>query len=671
MAPVIPPSAAKTHQVVLMEKARAAASFNTSELSCLIYGSAEAVKQRRGAYDRVETQLGTKDTSVLPRIYGNMDRERAYQESLEMGTIAFQDGIKHGHNFFSEVTPRGIFANASPIGLNILLFIPAIELCGSAEQRAQWLPLAKEGKIIGTYAQTELGHGTFVRGIETTAALDTTTDEFVIHSPTKSSTKFWPGGLGFSSTHAILMARLLVGADDHGPHLFMVQLRSLEDGKPLPGIKLGDIGPKLAYNGVDNSFAVFTNVRISRLNMLMKHTTIAADGTYTAVPNHAVLNYATMLRARAIMTRIAAFQLAQATTIATRYSTVREQGAGSNGTEKSVLQYKHQHFRILTLIAKSYGTFFASKYCTTEYEKVMHQQEQGSLSGLPYMHSLSAGLKAWATGEAADGAEDARKYCGGHGFLMISGLPDLVASSTGMVTFEGENYVLWLQVGRYLIKCVDTLVQGKKLHPEMAYLSDGSTYNAGPGAVNGVCEAQGSAFLDQHVQLDIYRHRATRLVHAIHKRFRGSSKTPEEAWNQHMLSIITAARAHIEYIVLRAFAAHIHHLEGTISVSLMNILATLCSLFALSHIINPRTVDALVNGLLEGLLPEAIALTDAWDFTDASLCSALGMKDGDVYGTMMRWVEQLPINQRAWEHNEGVYRPGWEKWIDPILKAKL
>lgn len=121
----------------------------------------------------------------------------------------------------------------SPIGLNILLFIPAIELCGSAEQKVHWLPLAKEGKIIGTYTQTELGHGTFVRGIETTATLDETTDEFIIHSPTRSSTKFWPGGLGFSSTHAIVMARLLVGDHDHGPHLFIVQLRSLENGEVL------------------------------------------------------------------------------------------------------------------------------------------------------------------------------------------------------------------------------------------------------------------------------------------------------------------------------------------------------------------------------------------------------------------------------------------------------
>jgi len=38
-----------------------------------------------------------------------------------------------------------------------------------------------------------VGHGTYVRGLETTATYDRTTQEFVIDSPTMTSTKFWPG----------------------------------------------------------------------------------------------------------------------------------------------------------------------------------------------------------------------------------------------------------------------------------------------------------------------------------------------------------------------------------------------------------------------------------------------------------------------------------------------
>jgi hypothetical protein len=60
-----------------------------------------------------------------------------------------------------------------------------------------------------------------------------------MHSPTLTSTKWWPGGMGKTATHAVVMARLLVAGTDHGPHAFLVQLRSLEDHKPLPGIQVG------------------------------------------------------------------------------------------------------------------------------------------------------------------------------------------------------------------------------------------------------------------------------------------------------------------------------------------------------------------------------------------------------------------------------------------------
>jgi len=51
-----------------------------------------------------------------------------------------------------------------------------------------------------------LGHGSNVAGLETTATLDKATDEWVIHSPTVSSTKFWPGGLGRTANYAVVFA---------------------------------------------------------------------------------------------------------------------------------------------------------------------------------------------------------------------------------------------------------------------------------------------------------------------------------------------------------------------------------------------------------------------------------------------------------------------------------
>ena len=62
------------------------------------------------------------------------------------------------------------------------------------EQLDRWLPDALELKIIGTYAQTELGHGTFIRGLETKATYDSMRQEFILESPSLKSIKWWPGG---------------------------------------------------------------------------------------------------------------------------------------------------------------------------------------------------------------------------------------------------------------------------------------------------------------------------------------------------------------------------------------------------------------------------------------------------------------------------------------------
>ena len=41
--------------------------------------------------------------------------------------------------------------------------------------------------------------------------------------------------MGHTATHAVVAARLITKDKDHGIHMFLVQLRSLEDHKPLPG----------------------------------------------------------------------------------------------------------------------------------------------------------------------------------------------------------------------------------------------------------------------------------------------------------------------------------------------------------------------------------------------------------------------------------------------------
>ena len=569
------------------------------------------------------------------------------------------------------------------------MFIPTIELQGSPEQAAYWLPLAKAGKINGCYCQTELAHGTFVRGVETTATLDTDTDEFVVNSPTLTSAKFWPGAMASSCTHGILMARLIIKCTDYGTHAFIIQLRNVDDFSPVQGIEFGDLGMKMGYNGTTNGYALFNNVRIPRTNLLMGNARVLEDGTYIK-PGHDKIGYVTMLFARGVIAEGSCFKLAQAATIATRYSVVREQGFGWNGEahedqdEVPIISYRSQNFRLFTLIARAYAIRFTSTKLRDAIAEIKAGQRKGDYSSLGYFHVLFAGLKAWNTQVAADGAEDARKSCGGHGFLLTSGLPNIVAEATAPATFEGENYVMYLQVGRSLLKWLRLVKAGKPIDTNMFHLRE-ICERLGSHPEMHRCLASGSNFVDANVQHEVFEHRFFRLLNdcAAHiEQSEAQGASPSTAFNTHMMQVIAAARAWIELLVLEEFTKHVARI---VDAATRGAMTRLRSVFALTTILHPQSYDAIsfvedgylsqsqmrdirlvVDDLLDDLLPDAIALTDAWDFTDASLCSAIGQYDGNVYERLMLWTRQMPINQKMSDKGS-VCRESWEQWIRPAL----
>ena len=113
-----------------------------------------------------------------------------------------------------------------------------------------------------------LTHSCFVQALETTATFDKQTDEFVINSPTITSSKFWPGELGKFANHAAVAARLIIDGNDYGVQFFIVPIRDRDTHEPLANLEVGDIGPKIGYNSKDNGFIIFKNVRIPRGNMV-------------------------------------------------------------------------------------------------------------------------------------------------------------------------------------------------------------------------------------------------------------------------------------------------------------------------------------------------------------------------------------------------------------------
>ncbi|KAI9925412.1 hypothetical protein ASPWEDRAFT_52085 [Aspergillus wentii DTO 134E9] len=667
-------------QTALMGLARQTATFDSSKLTVTIYDDEETVQSRRAAFHRIESSLGLLDNMKLPHVYADLDREGLYLEGVRRARAITEDMLVHGHKHFESMTERYHMTNATPFGLNFLMFRKTIELQGAAMQKEEWLPLIDQMKINGAYVQTELSHGTFVRGIETTATFDRDSDGFILNSPTLTSIKYWPGGLGLSCSHAVIVARLITNGKDHGMHWFVVQIRSLEDHSVLDGVELGDIGIKMGYNGTCNGYARFNQLRIPRKNLLAAHVQVLADGTYIKnagddVPLSKRL-YATMLDVRCAIIESAAFALAQAVTVASRYSIVREQGSpmfDESNAEFPIVAYKSQHYRLLTVISQAYAILFASKEFSQTYRLFVKQRADSNFSLLSTVHALSTGLKAWSTGIAAAGAEEARKMCGGHGYVAMSGLPEMVATVSAMPTFEGENYVMWQQLGRYLFKQVDLYTAGKEVDANMQeflcgfneYLNELSTHS-----VTGDLS-------EPSTLLSIYLYRARALLATAYREFTEEAEVSSkaEAWNSSLMAITAAGHAYTVYIVLRSFQSRV----ATAEANLQPVLSRLCNLFALTTIVSPTpsfysvtffeagilspgqlsSIRKSINPILEQLLPDIIALTDAWDFTDASLCSALGCSDGNAYERLMSWTRQLPVN------NGNIVRNAWEGGLFP------
>lgn len=152
--------------------------------------------------------------------------------------------VQHKWNKDDYMIASDLISEPGPYGLHVGMYLTTLEGQGTPEQHKLFLEPGQDYKHIGCYAQTELGHGSNVRGLETTATWNPEDKTFVLHSPHLTASKWWIGSLGRTANHAVVMAQLIIGGKPFGPHPFVCQIRDLKTHEPLEGIHVGDIGPK-------------------------------------------------------------------------------------------------------------------------------------------------------------------------------------------------------------------------------------------------------------------------------------------------------------------------------------------------------------------------------------------------------------------------------------------
>lgn len=164
--------------------------------------------------------------------------------------------------------------------------------------------------------------------------------------------------------------------------------------------------------------------------------------------------------------------LARSTTVAIRYCAVRRQFRAKDKNapsphETAVLDYPTVQIRLFPLLATAFALHYSGKKMGEIYDKTRSDIEnQGDLSALADLHSLSSGLKSLSSELAAGGIEICRRSMGGHGFGGGSGLVGLNADYSSKPTVEGDNWMITQQMARYLIKKAKLVATTPHLKPE-------------------------------------------------------------------------------------------------------------------------------------------------------------------------------------------------------------
>mmetsp|Transcript_32449 Transcript_32449/g.41536 ORF Transcript_32449/g.41536 Transcript_32449/m.41536 type:complete len:673 (+) Transcript_32449:68-2086(+) len=659
---------------------RTSSNVRPHNFAFLIYGGKSRYERMKTIVEMVESDpiFSRKDRRFMNHTQKYV---RSCQKSLKLSEkiselkTTDRDDIKWLYFALNEVTPVDVHQS---------MFIPCLDQQTSPAQRERWLGPAKRFEILGAYAQTELGHGSNVRALETTANYDPEMQEFIVNSPTLTSTKWWPGGLGKTATHCVLYARLITGGKDYGVHGFFMPLRSLKDHSPLPGRVLGDIGPKVGFNSNDNGFARFHQVRIPRDYMLMGFAEVTPSGEYRKKTGGEKLAYGAMLDVRANLVIMSSLSLAKALTIAIRYSAVRCQGFIGDGTfgqpERPVLDYPTQQRALLPLLATAYAFNFMGQSFQAAYDQYLKDFD---MSRLPALHAASSGLKAIITKDVSDGIETCRKMCGGHGYSQFGGFSELGSDYLALCTLEGTQQVLEPQTARYLLRA---LSRGRKegiiLDEDVYYLQDPAVQNFQH------CQAtSANELLDPSLQIHLYQLRSKRMAlqaEVCIGKLLKEGMPQAEALAMGGVELGHATRAHCQLLLVKEFWNGIRQLQENnvhqLNASEFKTLTALANLFALSvmekEMAEFRNGDILssnqghlVHEALSKLCSEvrrdAVVLVDSWSFSDAHLESALGRSNGDVYNALFEMVKQEPLNHV--EVTEG-YNKYLKHMINPSAK---
>lgn len=523
-------------------------------------------------------------------------------------------------------------------GVQFGLFGGAVQRLGTRRHHAAYLEDIMTGRLLGSFAMTEEGHGSNVQRLETTLTYDVEAGDFVLHSPTPSSIKTYIGNAARDAQMAVVFAQLIVPAGRQGVHAILVPVRDA-DGKPLPGVTIGDNGPKAGLPGVDNGTFLFDHVRVPRENLLNAYGDVAADGSYTSPIEGENKRFFTMLgtlvRGRVCVGGGAAASAKKALVIALRYGTRRRQFEAPSGEQENViLDYLAHQRKLFPRLARSYALSFAQNELTSRLQALQGEGAEPDEQGQRELEGLVAGMKALSTWHAIDTIQTCREACGGAGYISENELGQMRADTDVFATFEGDNTVLLQLVAKGLLTEYKETFSDLDAADLVGLITRqvGNTIvekTAGRAGLQKLVDAvtprnDETALDNRGWQLWMFRERADHLLETAAMRLRRATRENAfELFNNAQDHVLAAASAYIEEFILgEATAAWQEMPQGPAR----DLLSQVIDLYALSSIEadkpwflehgrltdkRSRLVTATVNDLCRALRPEVDTLTRA------------------------------------------------------------
>lgn len=522
-------------------------------------------------------------------------------------------------------------------GVQFGLFGGSVHQLGTATQHEKYLREIGTMELPGCFAMTELGHGSNVRDIETTATYDPAAEEFIIHTPHHNAHKEYIGNAAVHGQMATVFAQLHIGDEHYGVNAFLVPIRD-EAGNPMPGVRIEDSGYKMGLNGVDNGRLWFDQVRIPRVDMLDRFAHVTPEGDYVTPITSESKRFFTMLgtlvggRIGIGMSGLSVAKTGLA--IAIRYGDQRRQfGKGPGEPETQLLDYQSHQRRLFPLLSKTFALDFGLKYLL---ERSAERTEEESRE----IETLAAGLKAVSTWHTTHTLQTCREACGGQGFMAANRFAALKADSDIYTTFEGDNTVLIQLVAKNLLSEFRQQFENINLFGAMRFI--GQQAGRAMSEQNPVVTrlTHQAHLRDSDFQLGLFRAREAHLMTTVAKRMRARIKGGEDSYTAYIHCqdhIIQLGHAYVERVLLEQF---VNRLATITDQSVLPVLTQLKDLFALS-LVEGHKGWYLENGYLEGpktkairrqvdklcleIRPHAVALVDGFGIPDKLLAAPIAL----------------------------------------------